>query len=57
MSWDKSDMVYVLKQYESIPAVVSSFVCQIDTSWEYHRKRPFLEEIPPRNPTVRHILN
>lgn len=47
MSWDKSDMVYVLKQYESIPALVSSFVCQIDTSWEYHRKRAFLEEIPP----------
>ena len=46
MSWDKSDMVYVLGQYESIPAVVTSFVCQLDTSWEYHRKRASLDEMP-----------
>jgi hypothetical protein len=47
MSWDKSDMVYVLKQYESIPAIVASFVCQLDTRWKHYRKRASLEEMPP----------
>ena len=47
MSWDKSDMLNVLEQYESIPAVVAIFVCQLDTRWYYHRKRASLEETPP----------
>ena len=47
MSWDKSDMVYVLKQYESIPAIVASFLCQLDTMWKHYRKRASLEEMPP----------
>jgi hypothetical protein len=36
---------------------VASFVCQLDTSWEYHRKRASLEAMPPWNPTVSHFLN
>ena len=40
-------MVNVLGQYESIPAVVAIFVCQLDTRWYYHRKRASLEETPP----------
>jgi hypothetical protein len=40
-------MVYVLKQYEFIPAIVASFVCQLDTMWEHHSKRASLEEMPP----------
>ena len=47
MSWYKSVIVNVLEQYESIPAVVASFVCQLDTRWEHHRKRASLEEMPP----------
>ena len=38
-------------------AALAGFVRQLDTSWSYHRGRSLLEEMPPRDPAVRHFLN
>jgi hypothetical protein len=27
--------------------VLAGFVCELDTSWSYHRERVFLEKMPP----------
>ena len=40
MSWDKSDMVYVLGQYESIPAVVTSLCVTLTQAGSITEKEP-----------------
>jgi hypothetical protein len=37
--------------------VLAGFVCQLDTSWSYHRERASVGEMPPCDPAVRHFLS
>jgi hypothetical protein len=35
--------------------VLAGFVCQLNTSWSFHRGRCSLEEMPPWDAAIRHF--